>query len=86
MPPDSPTPLWSGRIEGGMAPEMVNRVIEIITFISQEDRSIIIISHNLDLIMMICDRVIVLDGGRKISEGIPKEVREDPVVIDTFIN
>lgn len=41
-------------------------------------KSVILIEHNLDAVMQVCDRVIFMDGGAKISEGKPEQVRNDP--------
>ena len=47
--------------------------------------TVVVIDHDIDVIMDISDRVIVLDFGRRIAEGTPEEVREDPAVIDAYL-
>ncbi|TET75525.1 MAG: ABC transporter ATP-binding protein [Dehalococcoidia bacterium] len=46
---------------------------------------ILIIDHNPRLIMLLCDRIHVLDEGKTIAEGTPMEIRRDPVVIKAYL-
>ncbi len=47
--------------------------------------TVVVIDHDVDLIMDISDRVVVLDFGRRIAGGAPDEVRGDPAVIDAYL-
>ena len=47
--------------------------------------TVVVIDHDIDVIMDIADRVAVLDFGRRIAEGSPGEVRNDPAVIDAYL-
>lgn len=47
--------------------------------------TVMLIEHDVKLIMGLCDRVAVLDYGRKIAEGVPDEVRNNPAVITAYI-
>jgi ABC-type branched-subunit amino acid transport system ATPase component/branched-subunit amino acid ABC-type transport system permease component len=46
---------------------------------------ILIAEHDVDLVMNVCDRIVVLDAGRVISEGAPREVQTDPAVIAAYL-
>ncbi|MFC1999358.1 ABC transporter ATP-binding protein [Chloroflexota bacterium] len=53
----------------------------------QEEKgiTIVIIEHDMGVVMDLCDRVMVLDFGRKIAEGPPEQIRQDPEVIKAYI-
>jgi len=62
--------------------DMARFIIDI-----QEHRgtTIVLVEHDMGVVMDIADRVIVLDFGRKIAEGIPEEVRDNPQVIKAYL-
>ncbi|MBT4482864.1 MAG: ABC transporter ATP-binding protein, partial [Candidatus Latescibacteria bacterium] len=70
----------------GIAPEMIENILGIIRDLPSKRKSVILIEHNLDAVMQICDRIVFMDTGTKVSEGTPDEVRNDPKVIDAYID
>jgi sulfate-transporting ATPase len=46
---------------------------------------ILLIEHDVELVLSLCDRVVALDFGKKIAEGTPLEIRTDPVVIESYL-
>jgi branched-chain amino acid transport system ATP-binding protein len=47
--------------------------------------AVMLVEHHMDLVMSVCDRVVVLDFGRVIAAGAPAEVRTDPDVLDAYL-
>jgi len=70
----------------GIAPEMIERILSVIRRLPEQGKSVVLIEHDLDAVMRVCDRVIFMDAGRKVSEGTPEQVRNDPKVIEAYID
>ena len=69
----------------GMNPQETAELIELITGICDEGISILLIEHDMKLVMSLSDHIFVMDYGKKIAEGTPDEVRNNPEVIRAYL-
>lgn len=69
----------------GMNPQEVNDLVQQILAIRDSGVTVVLIEHNMPLVMRIADLITVLSFGKKIAEGEPKEIREDPEVIAAYL-
>jgi branched-chain amino acid transport system ATP-binding protein len=79
-----PRVLFLDEPTAGMNPTETTEMLEIIRGLKGQF-TILLIEHKLDLVMQLSDRVIVMEDGAKIAEGLPQAVATDPAVIAAYL-
>lgn len=68
----------------GVEVEMRQKIMEYIRKLNEQGHTIVVIEHNMDVVMNLCERIVVLDYGKKIAEGTPEEIQNNQTVIDAY--
>ena len=69
----------------GLFPQMVERVKEILRRLRSDGKTIVFISHNMEIVRELSDRIIVLESGTKLAEGEVAPVLASPEVIEAYL-
>lgn len=70
----------------GMNPQETQELMNMINWIRDEFKiSVLLIEHDMKLVMGICEKIVVLDYGKKIAEGTPQEIKNNPRVIEAYL-
>lgn len=69
----------------GMNPQEYIEMIRLIKRIKEKGSTIIIVEHNMNVIMNVCERIMVMYYGKKLTEGSPNSIRNDKAVIEAYL-
>jgi ABC-type branched-subunit amino acid transport system ATPase component len=70
---------------GGVNPTLLNTIGERIRELNGQGRTFLVVEHNMEFVMGLCHRVTVMDHGSMLASGLPKEVRNNPKVLDAYL-
>jgi ABC-type branched-subunit amino acid transport system ATPase component len=70
---------------GGINPTLLNHLSDRIRDLNKRGVTFLLVEHNMEFVMGLCDRITVLHRGTKIAEGKPEEVRKNPAVLEAYL-
>ena len=80
-----PKMLLLDEVMGGLNPAESEEIIQLILAIRTKGITQMVIEHDMKAIMRLSDRIVVLNSGEKLAEGKPKEIVENPQVIEAYL-
>lgn len=69
----------------GVNPVLLESLVERLVALHRRGVTLLLIEHNMDVVMQLCDPVVVMAQGRVVMQGTPDAVRSDPRVIDAYL-
>jgi ABC-type branched-subunit amino acid transport system ATPase component len=69
----------------GMNQVEIETTLKLIRQIRDDGITIVLIEHNMNAVMSLCERIVVLDHGQKIAQGLPREIQSNEAVIEAYL-
>jgi branched-chain amino acid transport system ATP-binding protein len=70
---------------GGVNPALLERIVDRIRQLRDDGITFLIVEHNMDMVMKLCDSVVVMAHGMVLTQDTPSTVREDPMVLSAYL-
>jgi ABC-type branched-subunit amino acid transport system ATPase component len=70
---------------GGVNPTLIEQLAERIRTLNRQGVTFLVVEHNMEFVMGLCQKVMVMHRGAKLAEGTPQEVRANPAVLEAYL-
>jgi ABC-type branched-subunit amino acid transport system ATPase component len=70
---------------GGVNPVMIERMSDLVRQLNADQHTFLVVEHNMEMVMSLCDHVIVFSNGSPIAAGPPAAIRDDPRVLEAYL-
>ena len=70
---------------GGINPVMVERISTLVRELNAEGKTFLVVEHNMEMVMSLCDHIVVFDRGAPVAVGAPEEIRKDQRVLEAYL-
>lgn len=80
-----PQILFLDEVFAGLNPSEIDESLDMVRRVHERGVTLVVVEHVMRVVMSLCGRVVVLDQGRVIAEGAPREVMEDPAVVGAYL-
>ena len=70
---------------GGVNPVMVERISTLVRELNGEGKTFLVVEHNMEMVMSLCEHIVVFDRGAPVAVGAPEEIRKDRRVLEAYL-
>ncbi len=70
---------------GGVNLTLINQIAEKIRTLNKDGKTFLIVEHNMEFVMNLCDSVTVMHQGANLVSGLPADIRRNPLVLDAYL-